>query len=46
MELEVLNMDLTVCTLASAEDLGPAKDFFFLAKMLRVKWFTLESMQK
>lgn len=32
MELEVLNMDLTVCTLASAEDLGPAKDFFFLAR--------------
>lgn len=32
MELEVLNMDLTVCTLASAEDFDPAKDFFFLGR--------------
>ena len=32
MELEVLNMELTVCTLASAEDFDPAKDFFFLGR--------------
>lgn len=32
MELEVLNMDLTVCTLASAEDFDPAMDFFFMGK--------------
>ena len=32
MELEVLDMDLTVCTLASAEDFDPAKDFFFMGR--------------
>ena len=32
MELEVLNMDLTVCTLACPEDFDPAKDFFFMGR--------------
>ena len=32
MELEVLNMDLTVCTLASAGDFDPGEDFFFMGK--------------
>lgn len=32
MELEVLDMDLTVCTLASVGDFDPAVDFFFMGK--------------
>ena len=32
MELEVLNMDLTVCTLACPEDFDPGKDFFFMGR--------------
>ena len=32
MELEVLDMDLTVCTLACPEDFDPGKDFFFMGR--------------
>lgn len=32
MEMEVLDMDLTVCTLACADDFDRAKDFFFMGK--------------
>lgn len=32
MELEVLDMDLTVCTLAFADEFDPSVDFFFMGK--------------